>query len=346
MLNHICRPLALLGAVSLVCLPGCSPGDSSDSGSGDPTGTSTATTAATMTVADSGADSSSSGNVEAPTTGPDSDSGTSVDPSTTTQGDGTSEGGESSTGEPLEPFSFFVTSLVALQELSGSAEGFGGDLRFGEEGPGAGLRGADKICAAIAEKSMPGAGKKQWRAFLSAAADENGNQVNAIDRVGEGPWYDRLGRVFATSKADLLTERPTGIDAAIKDDFPNEDGVPNHRPDPTMPEVDNHDTLTGTNEKGELYGASSTCLDWTSNKGDLASEGKPRVGHSWPRYGMGPGPAPGGGDGSMANWMSSLDESGCAPGVSLIEMGPPQKDSVTVGSGGGYGGFYCFALTP
>jgi hypothetical protein len=48
----------------------------------------------------------------------------------------------------------------------------------------------------------------------------------------------------------------------------------------------------------------------------------------------------------MANWMSSLDESGCAPGVSLVEEGPPQLDVPTVGSGGGYGGIYCFALTP
>jgi hypothetical protein len=32
--------------------------------------------------------------------------------------------------------------------------------------------------------------------------------------------------------------------------------------------------------------------------------------------------------------------------VSLIEMGPPILSNPTVGSGGGYGGFYCFALTP
>ena len=47
-----------------------------------------------------------------------------------------------------------------------------------------------------------------------------------------------------------------------------------------------------------------------------------------------------------ANWMSSLDESGCAPGVNLIETGPPMQNAVTVGSGGGYGGFYCFSLVP
>src|SRR5690242_11683854 len=53
--------------------------------------------------------------------------------------------------QTLDKFSFFVTSLAAMQALSGSQAGFGGDLRYGETGPGAGLRGADKICAAIAE---------------------------------------------------------------------------------------------------------------------------------------------------------------------------------------------------
>ena len=90
--------------------------------------------------------------------------------------------------------------------------------------------------------------------------------------------------------------------------------------------------LTGSNNQGKLYSATGTCKDWTGNKG---TEGRPRVGHSWPR-----------GSGATANWMSSLDESGCAPGVNLIEMGPPNPNSNTVGSGGGYGGFYCFSLTP
>jgi len=245
----------------------------------------------------------------------------------------------------LERFSFFVTSLRALQELSGSEDGFGGDLRFGETGPGAGLRGADRICAAIAERSMPGSSVKQWRAFLSATADENGERVDAIDRIGDGPWYDRRGRLFAQKRADLLYDRPRSADAAIQDDFPNEDGVPNHRPDLTQPEVDNHDMLTGTGEDGRLYSRSATCLDWTSALGNRSIEGRPRVGHSWPRSG---GPPPGWkppGD-SMDNWMSALDEAGCAPGVHLIESGGPAPGAVTVGAGGGYGGFYCFALTP
>jgi hypothetical protein len=293
----------------------------------------------------------------------------------------------SSTDGEATKFSFFVTSYKALQNLSGGPQGFGGDLRFGETGPGAGLRGADKICATIAEQSLPGAGAKQWRAFLSASADAHGDQVDAIDRIGEGPWYDRLGRTFANSKADLMAGRPTSADPLIKDDFPNEDGVPNHQPDPNQDQVDNHDMLTGTGADGKLFDKTATCLDWTSALGDVALEGKPRVGHSWIRTGDGmmmhhetegpmtgfpgtggpmtgppdtEGPMTGGiitgppdtemgtdtlGD-DINNWMSSLTESGCAPGVNLIETGPPMPDEVTVGSGGGYGGFYCFALTP
>jgi hypothetical protein len=274
-------------------------------------------------------------------------------------------------------FSFFVTSYAAMQRLSGSQSGFGGDLRYGESD---GLSGADKICREIAEGSLAGAGKKKWRAFLSATEGSDGQPVHAIDRVGDGPWYDRRGRLVANAKADLLSDRPIGADPAIVDDLPNEDGIPNHAPDGTQ--VDNHDILTGTNDQGQLFGTDwgSTCHDWTSVVG---TDGRPRVGHSWPRDfssfasgGMGGFPFPDGGmgfpfpDGGMGfpfpggagasggidpsefrningvNWMSSLNEGGCAPGATLIEMGPPNPNNPTVGSGGGYGGIYCFALQP
>lgn len=252
--------------------------------------------------------------------------------------------GDDDNGVVLDNFSFFATSLKAIQQLSGSQNGFGGDLRYGETGAGAGLRGADKICSAIAEISMPGSSKKQWRAFLSVTKDETGKQVNAIDRIGEGPWYDRLGRLFAPNKAALLYTRPQNGDTAIRDDFPNEDGVPNHRPDTTQAAVDNHDFITGSNKLGQLYSATATCSDWTSTATNI---GKPRVGHSWPRTGplamLSETPPPGTED--MANWMSALDESGCKAGINLIETGAPGNDG-NIGSGGGYGGFYCFALQP
>ena len=314
-------------------------------------------------------------------------------------------------GADTAKFSFFVTSLQSLQELSGSQTGFGGDLRFGERGEGAGLRGADKICATIAELSMPGAKEKSWRAFLSTST------VDARDRIGEGPWYDRKGRLVAQDLTALINERPGGAATEIVNDLPNEFGVPNHDPD-GQGQVDNHDMLTGSNSMGRLYcpddAGHCTCDDWTSSE----PKGRPRVGHSWPRSGtpIGPGgfggidlgalfdgglfppgggglfgglfagsdggrpplgggafPFPGfggdggtpfagsfpglgsdggfsipgfGGDGSINHWISALDEAGCAPGVSLIEMGPPQLNNPTVGSGGGYGGFYCFALEP
>lgn len=50
--------------------------------------------------------------------------------------------------------------------------------------------------------------------------------------------------------------------------------------------------------------------------------------------------------GDVDNWMSSLTESGCKAGSNLVETGGPAANAVTVGSGGGYGGFYCFALSP
>src|SRR5689334_2112445 len=107
---------------------------------------------------------------------------------------------------PAERFSFFVTSLAALRDLSGNADGFGGDLRFGQAD---GLAGADEICRQIAQRSMPG-NVKTWRAFLSVTRGPDGQPVHAIDRIGQGPWYDRLGRVVALTRDDLVQPRPRG----------------------------------------------------------------------------------------------------------------------------------------
>jgi hypothetical protein len=265
----------------------------------------------------------------------------------------------------LAKFSFFVTSLKGLRELSKSVNGFGGDLRFGRTGQGAGLLGADSICQCLAEKSMPGSRAKIWRAFLSVSKDANGQQVNAIDRIGQGPWYDRIGRMVAKTKADLLQNRPVGIDAAIKDDLPNENGVPNHQPDPNQQVVDNHLTITGSDSLGKLFSANATCQDWISNT-DTTS--KPRSGLSWTRtggffggngVGKKSGIAMSGGffppwDTSgtqmmtnMYNWISVWNLPGCLAGVDSLEstMAGARGDK-TIGAGGGYGGFYCFALNP
>lgn len=260
----------------------------------------------------------------------------------------------------LEKFSFFLTSLASIRKVSKSEEGFGGDLRFGEEGEGAGLRGADKICKAIAELGMPGAGAKDWRAFLSTTTGgPGGGPLHARTRIGAGPWYDAAGRLVSMTLDSLIAgNRPGGADPAIRDDLPNEFGIPNHSADApgcTGSECpDNHQVLTGTNCLGELYtGGGSvggqneitsdctnftdpqneanpdyTCNDWTSK----AESGKPWCGHSWPRQGSG------------LSWMSAARDGGCAPCVRLEEMGG--VNAACVGSAGGYGGFYCFEYRP
>jgi hypothetical protein len=249
---------------------------------------------------------------------------------------GGSGGGSSSAaaggGAPASKFSFFVTSVGALQKLSNSDQGFGGDLRFGKP---SGLEGADEICRQIAEQALAGSGAKGWHAFLSATAGgPSGGPVHAKDRIGAGPWYDRLGRLVAASKADLLQSRPRGADPVIIDDLPNESGVPNHSdgaPGCTGNNCpDNHQVLTGTDEMGMLKSSdpAATCNDWTSSMAD----GMPWCGHSWPR------------EGSGQNWISSAADGGCAPCVSLKEMGGVRAKCV--GSAGGYGGFYCLADVP
>ena len=244
----------------------------------------------------------------------------------------------------LPKFSFFVTSLRAMRELSGSANGFGGDLRFGEKGDNPGLRGADKICATIAEDSMPGSGSKVWRALLSTTkGGPKGGPVHAKDRIGAGPWYDRVGRLVAMTQRDLWQFRPAS-DPLIKNDLPNEDGVPNHNPD-GRGQVDNHNTMTGSNEDGELDSDDprDTCNDWTNGSSD--KDGAPRVGHSWLRPGsdairiLTP---------SYGSWVSYTNLPGCGAGVSLNETSgsEPADNRPIVGARGGYGGIYCFALQP
>jgi hypothetical protein len=244
--------------------------------------------------------------------------------------DAGSDAAPSDAGSTLPRFSFFVTSLNAMRTLSKNPNGFGGDLRFGETGEGAGLRGADKICAAAAEIGMPGASAKQWRAFLSTRT------VNARTRIGEGPWYDRMGRLVAQNLTALLKERPEGAHQMIINDLPNELGMPNRAGSAENGNDDNHDTITGTNTMGNWDG-NETCSDWTSitaavtgTGGGMGGNG-PRVGHSWPAN-------------SGRNWMQAHRAPGCAPSVSLVQTGA--GSGTGIGNGGGYGGFYCFALTP
>lgn len=358
MMTRVC----FVGAVALCALACSSSGDNGDTpAAGAPSGGSTSPTAG------SGNPSGGTPSGGAATGGGGANSGGKSSAGETSAGGstsgapsaGASTGGMSQTDPALEKFSFFLTSLASIREVSGSEDGFGGDLSFGETGDGAGLRGADKICKAIAEIGMPGAGAKEWRAFLSATKGPDGKPVHAKSRIGNGPWHDALGRLVANNLADLIgSNRPIGADPAIRDDLPNEFGIPNHSADApgctghACP--DNHQVLTGTNCFGELYTGGGlvsgqneitadctkaqaitndpdpayTCNDWTSKE----PAGKPWCGHSWPRQGSG------------LSWMSAARDGGCAPCVMLTEAGG--VNGMCVGSAGGYGGFYCFEYKP
>jgi len=70
-----------------------------------------------------------------------------------------------------DKMSFFVTSV---------ATGEGGNL--------GGLGGADAHCQRLALAA--GSKGRQWRAYLSAAAEGGQPAVNARDRIGTGPWFN------------------------------------------------------------------------------------------------------------------------------------------------------------
>jgi len=247
----------------------------------------------------------------------------------TADSSGSADSGTTEEPPVLDNFSFFLTSLAGLQQLSGADNGFGGDLSYDGQ---MGIAGADRICETLAEMSMPGSAVKQWRAFLSTSTED------AIDRVGAGPWYDRNGRLLAQDVAGLLLERPDGS-PALADDLANEWGVPNSTPDGKM--LDNHDTMTGSGPDGRLLlmgpgggpmaGDFSTCNDWTD-----AGPGQdpPAIGHAWPSM-------------SGMNWLFvGRHANGCEPLVWLEQTGANCDGQSGVGCGGGYGGFYCLALDP
>jgi hypothetical protein len=220
---------------------------------------------------------------------------------------------------PLPLGSFFYTGLAAMRSLSGSPNGFGGDLRFDMP---TGLEGADKICQTIA--AGVGLGGKTWRAFLSVTKGPDGQIVNAIDRIGSGPWYDMNGRLFASDRSGLLSDRPQG-NSAVVNDLPDETGQG------TMQLGSSYDVVTGTNTNGTIYYPNdprNTCMDWTSSTIENVLV---VCGHAWLAQGLG-------------NWIAAHPERSCVPGANLNSNGT--NDGSSIGAGGGWGGFYCFALTP
>jgi hypothetical protein len=198
---------------------------------------------------------------------------------------------------PKNPMSFFLTSVNP---------GKGADL--------GGLAGADKYCEALAESV--GAGGKNWKAYLSAAATATSPAINAKDRVGSGPWQNAKGVVVATSLSELHGNNNLNKQTALTE----KGEITSGRGDP----VNQHDILTGSTDDGRLAaaaanapaGADTTCGNWTKS-----GDGSAFVGHH-DRIGANE-TAP------MKSWNSSHPSRGC--GMDALK------------ATGGAGLFYCFA---
>jgi hypothetical protein len=184
-----------------------------------------------------------------------------------------------------QEMSFFVTS---------EGPGKGADL--------GGLEGADAHCQKLAEAA--GASGKTWHAYLSTST------VDARDRIGSGPWYNKKGDKIADDVASLHSD----ANNLTKQTALNEKGeVINGRGDTP----NRHDILTGSKPDGTRI-ADQTCGDWTMS----GAEGVAMMGHS-DRTGL---------DDSAAakSWNSShASRGGCS-------------QEALKGTGGD-GLFYCFA---
>jgi len=162
-----------------------------------------------------------------------------------------------------DKMSFFVTSIPA---------GDGGNL--------GGLAGADAHCRRLAEAA--GSKGRQWRAYLSTAAEGGQAAVNARDRIGSGPWFNARGEQIAGSLDDLHGPNNTiGRSTALI-----ETGERNLFP---------HDMLTGSRADGTLFPGDSTCRNWTSTSGYTM------LGHSDKQGGMG----------TANSWNSAHQSEGC-----------------------------------
>ncbi len=227
-----------------------------------------------------------------------------------------------------DQFSFFVTSYHHMALLAGDEDGFGGDLRY--NGATTGLEGADAIFQEIGRRV--GFGHRTWKAYLSTST------VNAIERIGSGPWYDFVGAKVADSPPRPARWRQPSTGECCEEGTYDEmglfhDGSTDQNNDGI--DDDDHDTLTATLEDGTYAGFS--CEDWTSTTatssgsgGGGGDRGGIMLGHSWPAR-------------SGEHWATSHAGHQCAAGTNFIQDGG--SDGSTVGGGGGYGGIYCFALT-
>jgi hypothetical protein len=196
---------------------------------------------------------------------------------------------------------FFVTS---------TGMGDGGNL--------GGLDGADAFCAQLATAQSAELARRTWRAYLSTST------VNAIDRIGAGPWRNADGVLVANSSAQLHDAANVAVGGPLDATWAiNDTSIPLDETGAPVPSGgaggNVHDILTGTLMDGTVA-ANETCLDWTSGADDPNIDA--RIGHS-NRTGLA---------GQRQLW-NDVHSVGCS-----------QSGANNVTQGGGRGSFYCFAV--
>lgn len=192
---------------------------------------------------------------------------------------------------PSPDMSFFITSVGV---------GKGADL--------GGLAGADRHCQQLA--AAAGAGKKQWRAYLSTTAAGGAPAVNARDRIGKGPWYTAEGRLVARNVDELHTLNAINRMTALSEKGEKING--------RLESPNEHDILTGSTPDGKVAVSDkdTTCGNWTKS-----GAGSAIVGHH-DRWGLRD-------DEPARSWNAAHGSRGCS------------QDNLK--ASGGAGLFYCFA---
>ena len=189
--------------------------------------------------------------------------------------------------------SFFITSVG-----SGNGANLGG------------LKGADALCEKVA--AAGGAAGGNWRAYLSASADDGKAAVNARDRIGKGPWYNAKGVKIADNVENLHSDKNNLNKETALDEKGNRINARGDKPN-------KHDILTGSKSDGTAYPTNPnlTCENWTAGN-STKLPGAAQVGHH-DREGNSP---------EGVSWNSAHASRGCG-----------QED---LRSSGGDGLIYCF----
>lgn len=195
-------------------------------------------------------------------------------------------------------FSFFISSTGGPT---------GGDFRLNATETD-GLAGADAFCQTKAATADPDAGAKTWRAYLSTSV------VDARDRIGPGPWYNRNGARIACSVAHLHDAGANSLNktTALDENRTVVNGrgdTPNH-----------HDILTGSNDDG--IKSANHCNNWTRGD-DTDPDPDPPV-----TAAVGHHDRMGGGQDPMS-WNAAHVTNGCSADAFVAT--------------GGRGSIYCFA---